>query len=184
VRLFAAVVPPPEVLDEVAALVVESGSRHPRLRWSRRQQWHVTLAFLGEVDERLLPEIGERFTRAGRRHAAMRLHLGCAGTFGSAGRARVLWLAVEGDRDRLRALAGSVSAAARRAGVPVEDRPYRPHVTLARSRTPTDMREPRAELGHHQGTPWTAESFCLIRSRLGPVPAYETLSVHPLGGRS
>jgi hypothetical protein len=69
-RLFVAIAPPPAVLDELDALVEPLRARRLDLRWTSREAWHVTLAFLGQVDEatavRLLPRL-ER--AAGRRSA-------------------------------------------------------------------------------------------------------------------
>ena len=58
-RLFVAIAPPPAVLDELDALVEPLRARRHDLRWTNREAWHVTLAFLGQVDEsavaKLLP---------------------------------------------------------------------------------------------------------------------------------
>ena len=50
-RLFVAIAPPPAVLDELDALVGPLRESRLDLRWTNREAWHVTLAFLGQVDE-------------------------------------------------------------------------------------------------------------------------------------
>ncbi|MFV2120541.1 2'-5' RNA ligase family protein, partial [Streptomyces sp. Act-28] len=68
-RLFAAVLPPRAAVEELA-VVVEGLRALPgadRLRWTGRPGWHYTLAFMGEVDEALLPELTERLARAAHR---------------------------------------------------------------------------------------------------------------------
>ena len=85
----------------------------PELRWTGRDAWHLTLAFLGEVDEKLIGRLGTRLERAAARHAPLSLSLGGAGAFPTAARARVLWTGVEGDREGLEMLAKRVAAAAR-----------------------------------------------------------------------
>ena len=154
----------------------------PELRWTGRDAWHLTLAFLGEVDEKLIGRLGARLERAAAQHAPLALSLGGAGAFPTAARARVLWTGVQGDRDGLGALAKRVAAAARRAKAPPaqESRKYEPHLTLARCRAPADVRTLVATLAGFAGTPWTAGEIYLIRSRLQEQPRYETLGAWPL----
>ena len=119
-RLFTALLLPPPALAELAAEVgrLRELPGADRLRWIRPEGWHLTLAFLGEVDDALLPELRERLARAARRHPALRLRLAGGGRFGD----RVLWTGVAGDREELRRLAASVSAGGRRTGGPGGER--------------------------------------------------------------
>ena len=177
-RLFVALVPLPAVLDEVATAVERVRDRIPDLRWAARQQWHLTLAFLGEVAPDTVPNLSDRLARAARRHEPMPLAFAGAGRFDG----RVLWLGVRGARQPLSALAGSVGAAARRIGIAVQDRAYRPHLTLARSNEPVDLRPLVDELRGFEGTEWSPAEVELIRSRLGKgPPVYETVGRWPLG---
>ncbi len=84
------------------------------LRWTSRELWHVTLAFLGEVGEESLDRLVPRLERAARRHLVFGLSLAGAGAFPSQARANVLWSGLSGDRKALGELAMSVSAGARR----------------------------------------------------------------------
>jgi len=181
-RLFVAVVPPEPVLDEVAAGAEPVRARWPDLRWTVRAQWHLTLAFLGQVDAEVVPGLADRLGRAAVRHRPLRLGVGGAGRFGG----QVLWLGVRGDTAPLARLATSVAAGSRRAGVAVETRPYTPHLTLARARRPMDLRAPVSVLRGFAGSPWVAADIVLVRSwpqaRAGAVPAYETVGRWPLGG--
>ena len=154
----------------------------PELRWTGRDAWHLTLAFLGEVDEDLTGKLGDRLQRAAARHSRLSLSLGGAGASPTAARARVLWTGVKGDLDGLGRLAQSVAAGARRAGVPPtqEGRRYEPHLTLARCRAPADVQTLVATLGGFEGTPWMASEIYLIRSRLQDQPRYETLGAWPM----
>ena len=200
-RTFVALVPPAAVIDELATALAPVQADHADLRWTPSGQWHLTLAFLGEIDEGVLPDLTERLARAARRHPTLDLALGGAGRFGD----RVLWTRVlaapdiEPDRpaagpgrrpgrsavDALRALAATVGAAARRSRIAVDDRPYRPHLTLARGRPGTDLRPAVEALQGFVGTPWTADALHLVRSRLGAGPggtaAHEVIETWPLG---
>ncbi|MEV4671794.1 MULTISPECIES: RNA 2',3'-cyclic phosphodiesterase [Actinomadura] len=167
-RLFVALVPPPDVLDELDEAVRPHLDAVPELRWVRRDLLHVTLTFLGEVDDRTLDRLLPRLERAVGRHERMDLSLAGAGAFpGSGAHARVLWTGLYGDRRRLARLAASTTAAGRRVGtLPDKHRGFRPHLTLARSRRPVDVRSLIEELSAFAGTPWTADSIQLVRSRL------------------
>ena len=181
-RLFVAIALPAAAAGELDSAVAPLRLAWPELRWTGRDAWHLTLAFLGEVDEELTGRLGERLERAAARYPRLSLSLGGAGAFPTAARARVLWTGVQGDRHGLAALAASVAAGARRAGVPPtsEGRRYEPHLTLARCRAPADVQTLVATLGGFAGTAWTAGEIYLIRSRLQDQPRYETLGAWPL----
>lgn len=182
-RLFVAVVPPAAVVDHLAAALEPLRVRieAERLRWVPAASWHLTLSFLGEVDEARRPELDERLGRAARRNQPGRLRLRGGGRFGG----RVLWVGVEGERETLIRTAASAAAAARRTGINVEERRYRPHLTVARAREPIDLRAEVTALRDYQGPDWTASEITLVRSRLGSGPgraaAYETVSTWTLG---
>ncbi|MGH3183062.1 MAG: RNA 2',3'-cyclic phosphodiesterase, partial [Streptosporangiaceae bacterium] len=132
-RLFVAIAPPSAVLDELDALVEPLRARRLDLRWTNREAWHVTLAFLGQVDEAAAAKLLPRLERAARRHHQMRLGFAGAGAFPAAARANVLWSGLSGDRGALARLADSVVAGASRAGAtpPDKGRRFQPHLTLA-----------------------------------------------------
>ncbi len=183
-RLFVAIAPPSAVLDELDALVEPLRAKRLDLRWTNREAWHVTLAFLGQVDEAAAARLLPRLERAARRHHQVRLVFAGAGAFPAAARANVLWTGLSGDCGALARLAESVAAGASRAGAPPPDkgRRFKPHLTLARCRTPADVTGLVAALGGYQGQSWTADRLHLVRSRLGATehPRYTSLASWPL----
>ena len=183
-RLFVAIAPPPAVLDELDALAGPMRAGRPDLRWTSREAWHVTLAFLGQVDESAAARLLPRLESAARRHPAFRLAFSGAGAFPASTRANVLWSGLGGDREELAQLAESVAAGASSAGAPPPDRrrQFQPHLTLARCRMPADVTEIVAALAGHQGPSWTADRMHLVRSRLGATdqPRYAALASWPL----
>jgi RNA 2',3'-cyclic 3'-phosphodiesterase len=183
-RLFVAVVPPDEVLAELAAAVTPLRAGRPELRWTGPADWHLTLAFLGEVTEAVLPELSVRLARAARRHPAQRLAVRGAGAFPRAARATLLWAGIDADARALAALAASVAAGARRAGAPPPDegRRYRPHITIARCREPGGVGDLTAALAGFASTSWVAAEIRLIRSNLRSEPRYSDLGRWPLAG--
>lgn len=181
-RLFVGLAPPAAVLDDLDAACAPLRPGRGDLRWTSRELWHVTLAFLGEVSEESLAPLLPRLERAARRHLGFGLSLASAGAFPSPARANVLWSGLSGDRKALGELAMSVSAGARRAGAPPPDegRRYRPHVTLARCRVPADVRAIVNTLSGYQGPAWKAAEIHLIRSTPGARPRYESLGTWKL----
>lgn len=181
-RLFVALIPPAAAVAELRAAATALHAEHPDLIWTRIEKWHLTLAFLGEVVDGTVPDLVERLDRATRRHPPMRLSLGGGGRFGN----RVLCTQVHGETEQLRHLAGSVQAAARDARLPVDERPYRPHLTLARARTDaTDLSAAAARLGGLAGPPWIADELHVVHSAptAGPggTSQYERIASWPLG---
>jgi 2'-5' RNA ligase len=182
VRLFVAIALPDAAASELERAVAPLRPAWPALRWTSRDAWHLTLAFLGEVDEAVAAKLPARLERAAARYPPLPLSLASGGAFPSATRARVLWAGIQGDRRELARLAASVAAGARRAGVPSarEGRRYQPHLTLARVRAPADVRPLVESLAGYAGTPWTAGEIYLIRSRPQGQPRYQTLGSWPL----
>lgn len=183
-RLFAALVPPTDVLDELAAYLTPHQAAWPDLRWVRPEAWHVTLAFYGELDERGLERLLPRLERAAGRYSPLELSFAGGGAFPSGGaHARVLWTGLYGDRRELARLAASTLAAGRRAGAPLARHAgFKPHLTLARCRIPTDVRLLVEQLSTYAGAPWTAGSLHLVRSHLGSTVRYEPIESWPLKG--
>jgi 2'-5' RNA ligase len=181
-RLFAALVLPPDVVADLTALADrQRGSplAPAGLRWSAPDRMHLTVVFLGHVDPIRRPGLERRLGRAAARAAPLRLRVSGGGRFGS----QVLWAGIAGDVDALRRLARAAVAAARREGLTVEDRRYRPHLTLARSGAGADLRPLAASLAEHSGPAWTADALTLFRSHLGPLPRHEPLAAWPLGAQ-
>jgi RNA 2',3'-cyclic 3'-phosphodiesterase len=182
-RLFVGLAPSAAALDHLDAACAPLRPGRGDLRWTSRELWHITLAFLGEVAEDRLERLVPRLERAARRHLVFGLRLAGAGAFPSPARANVLWSGLSGDRKALGELAMSVSAGARRAGAPPPDegRRYRPHVTLARCRMPADVRPIVADLSGYEGPAWAAEEIYLIRSTVGGQgPRYEIIGTWKL----
>ena len=181
-----AVMPPEDALEQLDRAVrgLRGLPGADELRWTERAGWHLTLAFLGEVAEELLPELGERLDRAARRHDPYDLGLADGGRFGD----RTLWAGLTGAD--LRRLAGSAGAAARKAGAEIAaEHGFHAHLTLARQRPHgrVALRPFADALGGFAGTPWTAGAIALVRSHAptpgvpGAQPRYETLRISPLG---
>ncbi len=170
-RLFVAVWPPEEVLDAVAAL---SRPAVDGVRWTGREQWHVTLRFLGSVGDDEAAAVASSL-RGVDGVGAVEAELGPAvGRFGN----RVLQVPVAGLGD----VAARVVALTVALGRPPEDREFSGHLTLARV-----AKSRRVSLGRLAGEAvsgrWTVGEVCLVESHLAPTGArYEVLGRFPLSG--
>jgi 2'-5' RNA ligase len=186
-RLFAAVLPPEEVTHELAAEIAQLRKLPGAddLRWTGRPGWHFTLAFYGEVDDDLVPDLSARLERAAHRTPPFPLALRGGGQFGHG---RALWAGAEGDLPALGLLADRAESAARKAGVPMgEHRRYKAHLTVARSREDIAVRPYLEALKTFTSRTWTVDELVLVRSNLpksgvpGEQPRYEAVARWPLG---
>lgn len=139
----------------------------------------MTLRFLGGLEEAALGALRERLAEVpGRR---FEMELDGLGGFGGRQSARVVFLGLRRGGEEAAELATAVEAACRAAGLEPEDRPFRPHVTLARARERRGAPAP-ALPGPPALEPWPAEEMVLFASRFGQGPAiYEPLARFPLG---
>ena len=112
----------------------------------------------------------------------MKLRLAGAGRFGPARRPQVFWAGLDGDVGPLIELAQRLAAAGRGLGLPVEERPFHPHLTLGRwpARRPADGSLPE-RLADYRGPAWPVSEVRLVESHLGRASRYETVAAWPLG---
>ena len=172
-RLFAALVPPPEALehlDEFLDVRRDAGE----FRWVQADQVHVTLAFLDYVPEQKLDDLVERLGRAAARRTAFETAITGGGAFPNAGRAKVLWAGLDLDepgRTELDRLATGCRAAAkprghrgRRRAVPAAPHPGPDQAPARRQQLgPAPGRLRRAARGTRTG-------LTLVESYLGEGP--------------
>jgi len=183
-RVFVAV----PVSDDVRALMGDvAEALAPRgwpVKWVRPELAHLTLKFYGSIEADRLPELSSRLARVAEGARPLRMRTTTVGAFPSASRPRVLWLGLAGDVAPLATLATRVEAASAGFGKP-ENRPFAPHVTLARLRegasAPADFAVAATALDL---TPvsFAIDRLQLVRSVLGPGgPAYTVIGEWPLG---
>jgi 2'-5' RNA ligase len=180
VRLFAAIEIPAAERERIAVSI--GGLRSLPLRLTPEEQWHITVAFFGEVAEDVVPDLTERLRRGAARTSPLHLQLVKAGTFpANPKRAKVLWIGVGGDTEQLGRLADRCVAAGRRSGIAMEDRRFRPHLTIGRARGQfADLDKPLGALWSYEGQPWEATRVTLIHSTVGATVHHRPLAEFPL----
>jgi 2'-5' RNA ligase len=131
-RTFIAI----ELSDEVRAglrrELAHLRQAQPAIHWVDAASLHVTLAFLGELDDERLAEATAAAEEAARAHRPVRIAVEGLGTFGKEWTPRVVWAGIGGQQNRLMALQAAVASALEARGFPREERPFSPHLTLAR----------------------------------------------------
>jgi 2'-5' RNA ligase len=187
-RMFVALVPPDEAVEDLAGFLAPRQEAGPELRWTTPEQWHVTLAFMPAVPDRRLEDLVERLTRAARRRTPFTLALAGAGAFPDPDRAKVVFAALTGDPravEELHRAATGARAAAAKAGAEPQGGAFHPHVTLARSGRPVAATRWLRVLDAYTGPSWVADRLVLIESRLGEGPRrrprYDVVAELPLG---
>ena len=142
--------------------------------------WHLTVRFLGNVDEVVMERLSAELDQADLGEA-FEVTLGEMNAFPRAGRAAVVWLSLAKGRERLSDLKEIAEEASQAVGLPAEERPFAPHLTLSRIRPEIDV---RADLANYRQVPfqWTASEMVLYESHLGRGGAvYEPVEKFPLG---
>ena len=177
-RLFTAIDIPPHVKATLAALL-DRLRPLAKLHWIPVEKLHITTKFIGEWPEDRLDELKQALS-AVRASAPVDIAIRRIGWLPNPRSARVLYAGVESG-DSLIALATATEQAAASAGVPVEDRVYRPHVTLARTRKRVPLgalRQTLAEIELSAIGSYRASSFALYLSAAGKYTKLQEFSFH------
>lgn len=179
--MFVAITPPLDVIEDLSAFL--EPRREHGLPFIDPAQWHLTLAFMGDVPDHAVEELQERLSEAAARRAPMTLRMQGGGTFPDATRAKVLWLGLTGDTHELGKLALNVRSAASKAGAAVDGKPFTAHLSLSRLHHPIEATRWLRILDSYDGPSWPADHVDLIASHLheGRRPRYEVVNSFDLG---
>lgn len=181
-RVFAALVPPLDVVEDLADFLSprrdDPAARD--LSWSRPESWHVTLAFMGSAPADAVDTFIERLGEGALDGIGMPpLAITGGGAFPVVERAKVLYAALPSS-DALTRLSGRVRSAAAVSGCAPDGRAFVPHVTLARSRRPFEATRWVRVLDAYRGPAWQPGEVSVIESHLGSRgPRYTTLAEVP-----
>lgn len=184
--MFVAVVPPAEALEHLETFLVPRQEAEPGFRWTTREQWHLTLAFMANVADRHLDDLLARLERAAARRTAFDLRITGGGAFPNPAKAKVLYAGLDAGAhaEELGRLATGARAAASRSGADTGGGRFHPHLTLARLGRPEEVTRWLRVLAAYDGPTWTAREIALIESHLGEGPRrrprYEVAATFPL----
>ncbi len=180
-RLFIAIQIPPDVRAALAALLKEFRAIAPQAKWVRAENIHITLKFLGETDSTKLTAVQEALSAIRSNQAVAMRFLGL-GFFPNENRAKVFWAGIESSAN-LPAIATDIDQSMHKLGFPLENRPFTPHLTLARFEPPgipPKLFAAAEERSSREFGSLTTGMFHLIQSKLKPSGAeYTTLHSFP-----
>jgi 2'-5' RNA ligase len=175
------VTPPPSARDDLHRALDALRDLPGAPRWTVPERWHLTLLFLGTVPADRVPPLVAALGAAVAGTPPLTLRLAGAGRFGSRRRPSVAWAGLDGDVGPLTELAVRLARAARARHLPVEDRPFRAHLTLGRWRPGAaadgDLMD---RLAGYRGPEWPVRAVELLESHLGPKPRYDAVATWPL----
>ncbi|WP_406428732.1 RNA 2',3'-cyclic phosphodiesterase [Streptomyces sp. NBC_00147] len=182
---FIALAPPDDAKNELAHALSPAYAAYSYLRWNRIEDWHITLAFLGELPAEAVQRLRSPFADLAADRTSLELALLGGGHFNE----RLLWSGIEGDLDGLHELAEAVRTRVWDCDVAFAERPLRPHLTLARARRYDDASVTAAVacLDGFIGRPWQTERLHLVGSTVrghpGPrryqdIDAWTIVTVH------
>lgn len=157
-----------------------------RFRWVAPEHMHLTLQFLGDVTSAEVHRTVDAARDVGTSAAPFAIAFAGLGAFPSTAAPRVVWVGVTGGADRLIALAEALRRALRTHRVPCDDRPFAPHLTLARVRgsgRPPDLRALRETFGEIALGGQRVTEMAVVESVLGSSgPTHTVVASSRLGG--
>lgn len=179
-RTFIAIELAQEIKDRLAEIQKELASSQADIKWVKPENIHLTLKFLGEVEEAKIPEIIQRLQELGGQIKPFTLRISGLGAFPGLKSARVIWVGVKEDTDELGKLAEIIEDGLVKLGFPKEGRKFSAHLTLGRLRSNKNADKLGQELEKIQIPGRAAQwinSIGLFKSVLHPAGAvYQKLS--------
>lgn len=185
-RLFVAIPVPDDVKQYARMMRNELGRSRPDIKWVEYENYHLTLKFLGEVNEKELAEVKRNLHLAGDAAPVFHLSAGGIGFFPNRTRPRVIWMGIKGELDKAEFLADRVDAYLAAQGFEPE-REHRFHLTLGRIRSENGLKPMLNALDKMPGKDklrsFRVEHFHLIESELTTSgPRYSLLEKITLNG--
>jgi RNA 2',3'-cyclic 3'-phosphodiesterase len=186
-RTFIALMIPSDWTDYLAAVSRDLAAKTQGLSWVRAENVHITLRFLGDLDDSGVQRVCELVARGIAGEQAPKARLGSIGAFPNLTRPRVVWVGLAEGSEAVAALARSVNGALERGGFGTPDKPFRPHLTLARVRERARFLEAIREAAPANAPPAAAlDRVHVMKSELHPAGARYTalteVRLRPPGG--
>jgi len=188
IRAFIAVDLTDSVRERVSALQERLRSSRADVSWVAPANLHLTLKFLGNIEEDPIGSLKEALGSAAKELKPFSIRLEGIGAFPKTTSPRVLWVGVEAGKEELIGLGHAIHKACCSIGFPEEERPFSPHLTIGRVRSHQEtasliQKLQTAEFSSSEPIP--VKEVVLFRSDLSPKgPTYSPLAVLPLGGAS
>lgn len=178
IRCFIAVPLDKDIKKEIASSTENLKKTGSDVRWVSVENLHITLKFLGDTDEQILPLLKEKLSIIASSSRPFSLTLQGTGVFPDQRRPRVVWIDIK-DHEELMRLQEEIEEVATSLGFSREDRPFSPHLTIGRVRSPRNIAALLAALEKLKEKDFgniDVRSVCLMKSELRSAGAqYETI---------
>jgi 2'-5' RNA ligase len=183
VRTFIALNLDGSLLESIKKVIEKLASSKAGVKWVAPQNVHLTLKFLGNVEEARLPDIYAACERAASGSEPMELEIRQLGCFPNSKRPRVVWLGIEKDSEALIQLQNKVEHELELVGFPSENRKFTAHLTIGRVKGQQGISK-LCQLIEEENNIFVgsmrADNFSVMKSRLLPSgPIYSELKAIP-----
>ena len=184
-RAFLAVELPPAIQTRMAEVQRRFAEAGADVKWVEPRNLHVTVRFLGEIDEPQRRTVEALAALVASRTAPLPLRLSRVGAFPSLRAPRVVWVGLSEDREAVARIAQAIEREGTAIGLRREERPFSPHLTLGRVRSSRHLAALTQRLSTSEWRPpppWRVSSLTLYQSVLGATgPTYTVLGEFALG---
>ncbi len=185
IRSFLAFELPPEIREKIGAVSRELQKTRMPVRWVKVENIHLTMIFLGSVNEDAIDEIKEKVHLVVNRFSTIRTRLNGVGVFPHWRKPRVIWVGLNGEIETLSNLRDQLQSELKVLGLREEKRPFRPHLTIGRFKDRADRDEELKSIldRHHDITSnlHHLNELILFKSDLKPDgPVYTRMATWPL----
>src|SRR5947207_1772995 len=170
-RCFVAIALPPAVRNLVVQVQEALRRADADVKWVEEENLHLSMKFLGDVDEDPLARLKGILSVEALRWPGMNLEYGGVGAFPDHGPPRVVWAGCAGDVEKLAALAGAIERSAEQVGVERERRPFVAHLTIGRVRSERNLKRLASAIENQRHVPLGKDDvreFVLYQSTLTP----------------
>jgi RNA 2',3'-cyclic 3'-phosphodiesterase len=169
-RLFIALEIPGDVKNILAAVQPDLRQAHAEVGWTKVENLHLTLKFLGEVEAAHTNTIMQACVETASQHCGFRLALNGLGFFPNVRHPRVIWAGLKDDSSELQALHKSLEEKFYTLGFTRKEKPFNPHLTLGRIKTAKNVRQlvSRTEAYQLPVLSFTIAELVLMQSQLQP----------------
>ncbi len=180
IRTFIALPIPEEIKASLGGAIAQLKTKNPAVRWVKPEGLHITLKFLGDIEEALVDPLSADLDKSAANYPQLTLALSGFGAFPNTRRPRVVWAGLVGSMQELISLAADIDMACLAYGIALEKRPFSGHITLGRLKAPTMV---DLAMNPASGT-FSASEILLYKSVLLPGGAqYTVLHRSSLGSK-
>lgn len=183
IRTFIAIDTPPEVKEKLAEIQEKLAETGAEVRWESKEKFHLTLKFLGGVEETKLKSLTDHLKERLKKFSPFNISYLDLGCFPSVNRPRVVWIGVENEDGSLGKIQEVIEEVTAGLGFDREERPFHAHITLGRVKGPRNQEALIAELAHLSiaAHPTLVEEILCKKSELRPTGSvYTVLERFPL----